>query len=953
MADSNWLDLQNVWFEQGDMALDGSLQKILTVTEETLDADRTITWNEIKGGLILFDLTESQTATLPTAALIRAGLLQRQVGSSITVFVRNVSATLGENLTIAGGVGVTMLPTSVVAGPGEVKRLLLRLTNSAVGSEAVTVEVVGETATGAGGVDDNLVEATSVLDTPQTWTANNIVGGMLIRSFTTPGTGLTADVMPTSELIIAAMPSQNVRDCVYFNVRNTNTLPQDTITIGGGAGNVYSPTSLDAIPAGYTGKFAAVISTAGSVVTIYSLGIVPTEVMLEGMLVPTALATAGVGTYTAELCAQGWILRDPAGAARADDFDTAVAILAALGTPAVNSSKLVFIENTADADEVLTITATDAAVTLVPTTVELSASQIAICKLIVTSTTTITIRVIAVVDKKPYEKRVTATDLATAGAETITAAMIIAGLLKRDVAGNGATTDTFSTGALLYAALGSPAINTAFDFEYRNESMLAEDDVTFAVAAGLTFNQAAPLVKAGQTCRMIGTVTAADTIVMEILSITEILPVKGRTTITTLDTAGADTITAEMLVSGYTKRNPAGGDRDDTLPTVTALVAAMQAGGVPATSMRWIYENIADANEVLTLVTAAGWTLDPATAGAILVSPGEALEFEITIDTPTTATLALINRGVLYPVERLNEFAATLTGDATPTAAQLIGKLIQFDPDTTDRLVTLPTAALTIAAMGLGAAGEDWFAGASVEFYVKNTGNNGSPGSEAILTMTTNTDWTITDLEDVEIQPGQIKKYLIKVTSATTCSLFEVDSNIVPQCGFVRYDNPIAAELISVIDAVLPTNGGPTDLGAIAAQPDYPRTLQVRLVNGGGIDGGTLTIVGTDVNGKTISQAFDISGATGTQITNDAYAQVTSVTTTGVTNAAGGDTIGVGVGAALGVPCRRGGVLLRVYKWNEDDADVAAGTIDSEFCHITSGNAPNAALDYSVWYEYI
>ncbi len=71
----------------------------------------------------------------------------------------------------------------------------------------------------------------------------------------------------------------------------------------------------------------------------------------------STLATAGVVAYTADQILGGLILRDPAGAGRADTLPTAAAVYAATNSP-VNGTNLSFkftIRNTADAAETITV----------------------------------------------------------------------------------------------------------------------------------------------------------------------------------------------------------------------------------------------------------------------------------------------------------------------------------------------------------------------------------------------------------------------------------------------------------------------------------------------------------------------------------------------------------------------------------------------------------------------
>jgi hypothetical protein len=72
------------------------------------------------------------------------------------------------------------------------------------------------------------------------------------------------------------------------------------------------------------------------------------------------------------------------------------------------------------------------------------------------------------------------TSVATAGAATITAAMILSGIYVRDCAGAGRT-DTLSTAALLVAALTDPRVGDTLRLYIINGSDAAE---TLTIAAG-------------------------------------------------------------------------------------------------------------------------------------------------------------------------------------------------------------------------------------------------------------------------------------------------------------------------------------------------------------------------------------------------------------------------------------------------------------------------------------
>lgn len=70
----------------------------------------------------------------------------------------------------------------------------------------------------------------------------------------------------------------------------------------------------------------------------------------------TTLATVGDVTFTAAEIMGGLILRDPAGAARADLLPTAASIVAAIDNCAIGDSFEFTVRNTADAAETITIT---------------------------------------------------------------------------------------------------------------------------------------------------------------------------------------------------------------------------------------------------------------------------------------------------------------------------------------------------------------------------------------------------------------------------------------------------------------------------------------------------------------------------------------------------------------------------------------------------------------------
>jgi hypothetical protein len=176
-----------------------------------------------------------------------------------------------------------------------------------------------------------------------------------------------------------------------------------------------------------------------------------------------------------------------------------------------------------------------------------------------------------------------------------------------------------------------------------------------------------------------------------------------------------------------------------------------------------------------------------------------------------------------------------------------------------------------------------------------------------------------------------------------------VSSESLVDARTVRYEAPIAADLTTIKAAADVANGVIT----IAAQPDYPRKLQVRIVDANSsISAGTLTLVGVGARGQALQQVIDLAGGTRTVTTDDAFATLTSGTVAGLAGAATGDTLGIGPATALGLPGPKlpvGGTFT-VYKSNVDNANEAVGTVDATAGTIVPTTVPNGTRTYGFWY---
>ena len=78
-------------------------------------------------------------------------------------------------------------------------------------------------------------------------------------------------------------------------------------------------------------------------------------------------------------------------------------------------------------------------------------------------------------------------------------------------------------------------------------------------------------------------------------------------TVTSITTAGNETLTADQLLGGLIIRDPNGADRTDTLPTAALMAAALNQAGI-GNAIEFTIENAADAAETITIAAGTGGT---------------------------------------------------------------------------------------------------------------------------------------------------------------------------------------------------------------------------------------------------------------------------------------------------------------------------------------------------------
>lgn len=139
----------------------------------------------------------------------------------------------------------------------------------------------------------------------------------------------------------------------------------------------------------------------------------------------------------------------------------------------------------------------------------------------------------------------------------------------------------------------------------------------------------------------------------------------------------------------------------------------------------------------------------------------------------------------------------------------------------------------------------------------------------------------------------------------------------------------------------------------IDAQPDQPRTISW-VITHAQITALTLTIVGTDGKGETVTETFTAGGAVWSGETSNAYATITSITVSARTGTGAGDTLDVGCGSKLGLSnnLQVATSVIKVTK-NKADYPAASFTVDATYdtVDVSTGAAIVADDDYVITYR--
>lgn len=160
------------------------------------------------------------------------------------------------------------------------------------------------------------------------------------------------------------------------------------------------------------------------------------------------------------------------------------------------------------------------------------------------------------------------------------------------------------------------------------------------------------------------------------------------------------------------------------------------------------------------------------------------------------------------------------------------------------------------------------------------------------------------------------------------------DDHLVFLSRVASLGTPVVADVDLVVTTTNMINGAYT----VDAQPDITRNITVSATAAGAADTpGTITVVGTNYDGVTISEII-IPSAGSTVAGELAFATVTSVTGAGWVIDEGNDTITIGVGDVLGLPFKIAA-----------EAEIVMGVLGTAIIYptVTAGTLENSTVDLS------
>jgi hypothetical protein len=174
-----------------------------------------------------------------------------------------------------------------------------------------------------------------------------------------------------------------------------------------------------------------------------------------------------------------------------------------------------------------------------------------------------------------------------------------------------------------------------------------------------------------------------------------------------------------------------------------------------------------------------------------------------------------------------------------------------------------------------------------------------------------------------------------------------------------RFTIQLRDSFLDVAAAAADTVRNNEDLSAAApitftidAQPDVPRTIAWSLTHTN-ITKFSLTILGTDAKGETVTETFSQADGWSGE-TSNAYATITSITLDSRTGTGATDTCDVGCGSKLGLSnnLQAATSIIKITK-NKADYPAASYTVDADYdtVDVSTGAAIVADDDFTITYR--
>lgn len=291
------------------------------------------------------------------------------------------------------------------------------------------------------------------------------------------------------------------------------------------------------------------------------------------------------------------------------------------------------------------------------------------------------------------------TSITTVGNGTLTAAGLVGGLITR-TGPTGAYSDATDTAVAIVAALPGFIANQTFLIRIKNATAFTQ---TITAGAGVTLPLTV-IIPAFSVGNYYAKVTSSTAVTLNHLNT---VPIANSLTLSApaapaLNTVGAGTITAALMIGGFTLRGGAqsGAAFNDTTDTAANIIAA-QPGLVNKIGTAFLYTYVNNTNATATLIGGTGVN----SAGTIAVVPANSqLDLLITYNAAATITMTAVGGGSVLLLPESSVTLAT-NGAGTVTAASIAARIINRTTVAAPFTDTTDTAANIVAAVPNAAAG--------------------------------------------------------------------------------------------------------------------------------------------------------------------------------------------------------------------------------------------------------